>query len=565
MYCKVCGQDGPGDGICCTYCGSPFNSESIISNASSKIEIVEEMDTESLPKSRLGHRVEFTFPPLRWVLCIVFIILFLVLLCFPGFRRLIIRSFTPPNVLMKSVYSQALDDIFSQANIIDTQYNKESVAAEYQLEITNGDIALTLLADALGVDPTEIQGFSDVQILCDAVYDQNYLQAMYSFALCQKDIISLEQYVDAENQEQWLVFPELSDQALYVNMADNSSFSGIFEGNNQTLAKIDPQVLEDISIYYVKMLIEGFENINKSTENVNCGGISKRMTVINATVSSRQLCEILIEIIEDVSSNPDVAGIFYDMENQLGQNFYEDFLSSLELEKRQLQTALRQVDAFSNFTLYTYLNHKNKIVGVKLEYSNKGVLYPIFSCKTVTNGLQFGIEIEFVDSIRIQGSGKLGKGIDGTFLVTYGKQQICQIQLNDFLYKSDSVSGTFEIIPNEETVEHLIDQIDVYDAYLRVNRLSDFSIKINVIWNNENKNISATLLSNDELISKIYLSVEPKANKITNRFSADNALTAELWSSGINETAVDVLVEKLVGAGISRKVVCDYIKSDMDE
>lgn len=565
MYCKVCGQDGPGDGVCCTYCGSPFDSESIIANVSSEIETTEEADTILSSPSSFNSAFDFTLPPLRWILCIVLFVSFLVSLCFPGVRRLIIRNFTPPNVLMKSVYSQALEDIFSRANPSHTQYDDQSITAEYQLEIANGDVALTLLADALGADPTEIQGLSDIQILCDASYDQNYLQAMYSLSLCQKEMISLQQYVDAENQKQWLVFPELSNQALFVNMADNPSFSGVFERRTQNLAEIDPHVLEEISIYYAKMLIDGFENINKSIENVNCGGISKRQTVIKSTVSFRQLCEILIEINEDASSNPDVAGIFYDMENQLGQNFYEDFLASLELEKRQLQTALRQIDAFSNFTLYTYLNHKNKIVGVRLEYSNEGILYPIFSCKTVTNGLKFGIEIEFVDSIRIQGSGKLNEGIDGNFLVTYGENQICQINLNDFLYKSDSVSGFFEIIPNEEMVEHLIDQIGAYDAYLRANRLSDFSIKTNLNWNNENKNISAALFSNDELISRIYFSVKPNSKEIINEFSADDSLSADLWRASIDEKSIDALIGKLVDAGISRKVVCDYIKSEMDE
>ena len=565
MYCKVCGQDGPGDGVCCTYCGSPFDSESIIANVSSEIETTEEADTILSSPSSFNSAFDFTLPPLRWILCIVLFVSFLVSLCFPGVRRLIIRNFTPPNVLMKSVYSQALEDIFSQAKPIHTQYDDQSIAAEYQLEIANGDVALTLLADALGADPTEIQGLSDIQILCDAIYDQNYLQAMYSLSLCQKEMISLQQYVDAENQKQWLVFPELSNQALFVNMADNPSFSGVFERRTQNLAEIDPHVLEEISIYYAKMLIDGFENINKSVENVNCGGISKRQTVIKSTVSSRQLCEILIEINEDASSNPDVAGIFYDMENQLGQNFYEDFLASLELEKRQLQTALRQIDAFSNFTLYTYLNHKNKIVGVRLEYSNEGILFPIFSCKTVTHGLKFGIEIEFVDSIQIQGCGKLNEGIDGNFLVTYGENQICQINLNDFLYKSDSVSGSFEIIPNEEMVEHLIDQIGAYDAYLRANRLSDFAIKTNLNWNNENKNISAALFSNDELISRIYFSVKPKSKEIINKFSADDSLSAELWRDSIDEKLVDALIGKLVDAGISRKVVCNYTKSEMDE
>ena len=560
MYCKVCGQDGPNDGVCCTYCGSPFDSKTIIANSSSEIIVEEDVKPISLSQTNKD------LLPIRWILCGVSAILFVVMLCFPGFRRLVTRKFMPCTTLMQSVYSHTVEDIFSFAHPINTTSEDASAALEWSINIQNRESILLLMADALDVKSEDVRGLSDMQILCDTIYDQNFLSAFYGLSIGEQNILSLEQYLDLDLNRQWLLLPELSDQALLVDMPDDVDLSDYFNANNDTFAHIDPAVLEEVSIYYIKMLIDGFENINKSSEKVTCDGISQRVTVLKATISTRQLCKTLIDMLDDASCNSDVAFIIAEMENDLGQDYYEEFQLYLKQQKHQLQNVIAHLDKYSDFTLYTYLNAKNEIAGIKLEFSEDGTLYQVFSCRTVTKGTQFAVELILPNGIVLHGKGAVGQGISGDFFASDSQQLICQVILTDFVYRADEISGSVRLYPNEEIVEHLANQTGVYEAYLKAKRLPNFSAEIFLDWNNKNKNISISFFSNDDLLSCVYATVKEKELPLSNGLlEPGNYLDAEHWVSSLNESSVQALIDRLEYAGISSSFLQKNVKDNKDD
>ncbi len=556
MYCKICGQDGPDDVDSCVYCGFEFDSKD------KRSKIIEEpaLDiSENEPAANKKNRMPM--PLLISIVCFILVGVIIALFFLPGFGSTTIRFISSPSGLMGRVYRESIEKAISQAHMVSSWSSGDGISAKYYVDIDNREDVLSLLAEAMEAESKDIEGLSDIRISCDATYQNELLKAIYNLSLNEQEIIAMEQYVDRAKMQQWILFPELSDQPLFIDMDDEEISSSMSDPDAYTLVQIAPELLEEVSVYYTQMLIDGFENVNKSNMTVSYNGISQRMTVLKATISTRKLCETLTLIIDDAAMNPTVASIIYDMEVQMKQEYYTDFLNSLKREKMKLEELEQELDPYSQFTLHTYLNRYNEIAGIKLEYAEDGTLHQIFSCITVTKGNQFAAELVMWDGLMIEGMGIAGDQINGTFSFFNSDQLICKVVLTDFVCNSSNISGAVSMIPAEEIVEQLMDEIGCYQAYLEAGRLRDLSAEIVLDCNSDHKKIRIALCADKKIISSITVFAESKGiSPITvpqNTVIPTDNTDAEQWRSGMEKEAVEFLIDRLVNAGISRELLTE--------
>lgn len=556
MYCKICGQEVSDDISVCPYCGSEINTEKIISENTEESVLVYNQNAYSCNKKiRLSKLL--LIPIILGAIAGIIVLL----CCHPGIRSTAIRVFCSPSGLMEQVYCNSIQKTFSQANTVSPWSAGNSVAANYQMDIALGEEALSLLAASIDAKVVDVDGLSDVHISCDAAYQNDLLKAVYELSLQDHETITMEQYVDKSQMEQWIFFPELGSNPLFVDMNNQKVFSDIFPSNVQTMVTITPKQLEEVSVYYTRMLIDGFENVNKYHTKVSCNGISQRTTVLKAVISTRRLYQTMLSIMEDAAINPAVANIFYDIEKQTGREYYNDFQKDIEQKILILERLVQEEKSYSDFTLYTYLDRYNNIIGLKIEYSEGGILYPVLSYITATKGEEYAVELSLWNELKLEGTGIKGSHLNGSFSISRSDQLISDVAFKEFAYINGDVSGTISILPEEMIVEHLMDEAGCYQAYLQADRMQDFMMEVLMDWNSEHKETHIIFYSGKKVITNISVSATLKED-MPNDFPEgipkyNEFVDADNWQADIEEDTLKIIIERLVNAGIDGNLLTE--------
>ena len=543
MYCKVCGNNEDDQNNVCSCCGSSLKSDICALYADNDPHIVnsDQYSTDSKPRCM----------PL--ILCMSIVAgMLIILACMPGFRKMIVRNISTPAGLMERVYCQSVASIVSKVHSIDNTSHSGGIAAEYCADIQIGDTMLSMLAEEMGINAADICGLQDFQIICDAAYDENLLVAQYSLEQDGDRILSMEHYADKSALRQWIVLPDLTDQPLVIDVAKPEEFLALFD-HNDTLLDIDPKLLSEISIKYTKMLVGSFENVNKHFDKVTCNGLSQRVTVLRAAISTDKFYTTLIEMIDVASNDPEIASFFYQEDGQIQKAFYEDYVQSLNRQRMVLEDLIQQSDDYGSFVLSTYLNNKNEIVGVDLAYTQNGVSYSMFSFVVVRDGLRYSMQISFQDEYFILGTGSVAAGLEGNFSFCYTDQKICEISIKDFQYSSEKASGSIVMIPSEEIIEHLMDEAGMYDSYLNANRLPDFSVAMIFDCDPDHYSAMVSVSAEQELV-KVSISCIPKddiAIKLPEKVNdVADISDFEQWYSEMDDISISELLSRFEDAGI---------------
>lgn len=558
MYCKVCGQDGPGDGISCTYCGSPFSSKEIIFQR--ETENANDIIDDDVSLRRPISSKTLLIPIILFVITVICIVMF----CIPGLHFSIGNIFYSPSSQMEKVYCELITNVFDKTKNDDSHSFKDAMAAQYEADITLSPVFMTFFADVLDLNPDEISGLSNIQIECEASYNNDLLSAHYDLSFHEEEIISIEQYVDSAENQQYLRIPQLNDQLLHIDTSKDANLSNVMGIDSRAAAYIDPALLEEVCIYYTKMLIAGFDNINQYAQKVTVGDLSQKQTVLQASISHQQLCHTMIAILEDVSVNPRVCEIIRSIEEHTGKVYYEEFLKSLEKEKIELRKLLQQSNAYDTYTLYTYLNRRKEIAGIKLEYINDGNVYCVFSANTVMKGLQFATQMTLLERYGIQGTGTAGTSTNASFSVFDAQNLICGIVLTDFACDAGELSGNVRIVPAEQIVENVADAMGLYRAYLNAGRFPDLCIDFMLDCQSDALNTKITCYDRNGPL--MYGAFSANRNNDMSQVIQDlpnqSVLDLEAWRSTLNQDAVNALLDKFAHSSVIRNIFVNEASVD---
>lgn len=539
MYCKICGQDNQNDVDKCRFCGALLDSDCLVPGIS------DEIDLEETDHDALSDESDLSRKKILSIICLILAAVLLVLFCFRGFRSMLIRETSNPARLLKIVYTQKIEEAFSNSHLAEGLFPEDNMSVAYNTKIEIGDRLLSLLADSMAVSAEDILGLSDIMILCDASYNDGISKAKYDFALNDQHIISVEQYVDRNQKQQWLLLPEISNTAFVSNVAEKGSVS-------DNMLTLSPDLLNEVCNLYIKMLFDGFENINISKQTITVDEVTQRLFVLEAAISIDQLYQTILDIINDLKENEDVSKLLKDAESQTGLNYSDDFVKSLLDYSSQLQTIYEQMDTDNEFVLRTYLNQYNEIVGMQLSYIDDGFSYKVFSCITVTDNEEYAAQIVLFEYYQLQGTGTKGDSLNGNFSVSYSDRPLCQLEVYDFICNPSDICGSIIIKPEEKIVEHFLDQLGFYEFYLQADRLPELSLKLILNWNDNDKAIDLTAYTQMETLCCIEFAATPKSLQIIsipNNLSTDSDLSH--WLSNMDTQMFTALIDRLTNAGIN--------------
>ncbi|MBR3289237.1 MAG: hypothetical protein IKI63_00500, partial [Clostridia bacterium] len=228
-------------------------------------------------------------------------------------------------------------------------------------------------------------------------------------------------------------------------------------------------------------VVEGAKDVTKTTDEITIDGVTQTLTVYQANFTEKTLSDIFLSILQEVKQDPDIKQIVeniasfaedYGMDSDSFS--YEDFVDSVEEEIDKLKESAEDADdEDALFTMYTYVDGSDKVVGRKIEQNDEEALYYV----TVENGGRFATVFERDEEEVLTASGtKQGDRITGEYLLKEDGETTCKLSvtaLDEKALKNGSLDGTIRMVPSSDAIED--SSLEEYGSFLSV---MDIAIEI---------------------------------------------------------------------------------------
>ncbi len=553
MFCEKCGNTVSQGALFCTNCGAP-----IVDHRDNDTSV--DTDLDSLDLNIAGDSVErkkIRLKPLLWISSGVLIAgVLLAGLLIPGFRYFMERTFLPAKMLMVKAYSSSVEGVFESHLPISEIAG--DMAAEYEAQLTVSESSLSMLSMFMGANAEDILALTDITVTCDANRQGNLLKASYDLALRDTSVLTAEQYVDQSNGDLWLLLPQLNSQPLYVALPDSIDPSQKLDQNVLAAMQADPDVLQEIAIRYMEMLLDGFESIEKNTKAVKLNGLTERMTVLEAYTNEVELHNTLLNILETMQTDEDILSI---LDSSTNPNAAAQFKADVQQLMDQMKDSSVELNADHAYTLYTYLNNRNRIAGARLEYGSDEGIHDIFSCLKVSMGDDYAEEYTLFEDIVINGKGTIGEKITGNYKVFVSGTEMCRLELTDWEAAAEGLSGTLRLIPDEQMINAMLAQANMDPGFEMFSGMLDISLMINLNHQQDQAALNASLqVGSSDVIGVSLRSKQKEVQNIQLPAEYANAMDESgvtQWMSGVDVKAIQDLMNRLEQAGFSFALLPD--------
>ena len=302
----------------------------------------------------------------------------------------------------------------------------------------------------------------------------------------------------------------------------------------------------------MEMLLYGFESIEKDSKAVKLNGLTERMTVLEAYINEVELYNTLIDMLEEMLTDEELHSVLVSDSNP---NAVAQFKADVQQMMDQMKSSSVELDVDHSYTLFTYLNNRNQIVGIRLEYAGEEGVHDIFSCLTVSMGDDFAGEYTLFEDIIINGKGTVGQKVTASYKVFVSGAEMCQLELTDLGFSSDGLSGTLRVVPDQKIIDTMLLQANMDPGIGMLSSMLDLSLVINLNYRADDAWIDATLFAGSSDVLGISLKSTPKeVQQIqlpAEYIAVKDESGVEQWISGLDFFAIINLMDRLNQAGFS--------------
>lgn len=556
MFCMQCGWENPDGARFCNHCGTALTTATADSTWTADVaaddlpplndinELAGE-DNVSITPTQEQHKNKRSAPAPVWIVAfgILLASLIVFVLMFPTVSAFLKRSFTSPDKLLSHVYCSSAENLFSQMEAQSDRTVTDNKSFQADVHLVSGDRMMDLLSGALSANVDSIHGLSDIGVQADVSIENNLLKAVYTVALGNADILTAQQYVDSENKEMWLTFPQLQEQALYID------FSRQPESDILPALQLDSEKLESVTLKYLQMYLSGLQNVEKTKKTVKLQELTQKMTVLEATISHRALDELLIQMLSALKEDPDALELY----TQLSSGNQDGWIQLLDNSIAVLQAELDDMDTDNTYISRTYLNKRNDIVGVSLFYVEGNRQAEALSYITVLDGRRAAQKFVFDNDLVVVGSCTAEKKLSGNYTMYYKNEEICSAELKNCVYKGDNRSGSLQIVPTNQAVKDILKAMELNSALVDTGDFMDFAV--NICWESSDSGISynVSLLAEKSMLFGITIDAAEKQPEHIqlprNYVDAGNEEQFQQWIAQIPISSLDEIFNRIKQAG----------------
>ena len=554
MYCVKCGHPAEDGNVYCARCGAQLQKPLVIPEED---DVVQDTQTKRNP-------AVISMKPLLLIGSAVLILTSLVLLFlnFGAVKNWFIRSASSPEELLliayKSSVSSSLSPFVETYESVLTSVKAADSGVHSEITLKPGKQILDTLSYALYAEEGDLSWLSEIRLSTDLMQQDKLQECVLALELGNREIVSAEIIADSVNQKTYLSVPEMQPQ--WLMSAKKNDFNTVSPDMSKLYESLpSKQVLGQLAERYMDILLGGFSNVEKYSEEMTLDGISQDLTVLEAYIDHQDLLEVFAAVLQQAKTDEDIKQIlealnpwYNDVMEQsmvsyhdyFGTDYepvdlYREWIAKIDASLSELEEEFKHVDPKNHLYLYTYLDDNNKIVGSKLMIS--GMDEPI-SWLTISKDNQFVCQILFGE-LQIAGSGTITESLNGTYSVQTGKEELMQIRAENLTRSK----GTLYFEPSAFVLQQLAAEMQIADAA----DMADIVLCICFEENNTDSQCEFLVFSSD--VSLMELHISGKATEYPNILLPENVTDAANeeniynWLSGLDW---EHLLENLSDAGV---------------
>lgn len=501
--------------------------------------------------------------------------------------------FGKPEALRDKVVAEQIETV---ANNLSKQYGSSIQTVKDVLngdkhvnatmELVVGDTAEELLVDLLG-EYGGVDGVEDLVSKLDGTYislaggnTDDLFQWAYTVGIGGEELLSVGAVADLVNRELFVAVPTLSD--YYLDLSDvfadamteleTSIQQEDIEAIETALELLDAlpseEVINKLLNKYITVALTEFDDVSKDKETLSIGGIKEKVTVLETSVSEADAMAACKAVMKEATKDSDIKKIIVDLVDAInetsdigmsGDEVYEEFKSAVVMALEEMGEY--EPDTEEILVVTQYLNSAYEVAGIALEVEDEEVLY----FATAKKGNDFAFEMEVSGMEILTGKGTNKKGIvNGTFKIKVEDQQVATIKVTNFdqnVLEQGGFKGSFEITPDAELMDQLLDAADLPSAITSVVSLADLGLKLDVNSTPGNSSVQISITANSEVLVGLKMTTTVSDKKVTAP-SADK--TTEDVMEWIETFEPDQLLDVLGDLGVPSDLL-DELEDSFDE
>ena len=593
MFCSKCGKPTPDGQTVCDACAAPaVEAEEIVTAApEAPVEDAQPIelntpDFQPPKKKKKGGLIALIAAGVA-VVALALVMIF----CWANVASFFNRTFSSPEKYLVKVESKAIaesaDSICEIYGEGRQAYTSDfATSGDAQLRLTLGKQILSLAESYLaseGMD-SDLSWLSDIVVNMEMVMEEDGAQVTAGIGLDDTEVLSADVVLDGKTNTGYVGLPDMSDTYVRFDLEETAGmdYSEIWQemqSSQQTSALImrclpEEEALEEMINTYAALILAEIDEVEKSSETISVGGASQRVTVLTATISQEDLCDMGIAVLQKAQTDPAVAQILLNLNSAMKELYGDDFSEDLHSEiisamgqAIQSMQSSRTTSEIGNYIqLTTYVDHKDNITGRKIVvFSTGNAPVELLRYNTITKRnrttvdahLNAGIftgDPENYESLQITGESTESKGItDGTYRVIYQGSTVVTLGVQS----DESVEGvsscTVRITPGQEIMDSILDSMDLGIPSSVLS--DDLALAVSFRSSGNSGSISVNIMSGSESLIGISLSASDSSNELTipsKSFDVEDNVEGYIWLSSLDFAG---LFQRMEQAGVPEDLV----------
>lgn len=269
----------------------------------------------------------------------------------------------------------------------------------YKLEL--GQTVKTLLSMS-GIDFSNLE---NVEITAKGKKDENVLSDQVTALINGQSILSLNAYVDYENQEAYVQVPEMSQKYIDFSkkMKEVNSDPGDRVGweifTMQDMEKYFPETEKIKTLFrtYTDLFIDRMDSVEKGTAEIEASGVRAAYTDLKVTCKGKKVYDIFIEFLSTLKEDTTMKEIAENMGADIYKQYTEKITSALEdLKSQEAEASDEDIET----VMHVYVDGSGDIAGRSITFTTKDEENSPFTitCLEPQKGSDVGTEISVSDS-----------------------------------------------------------------------------------------------------------------------------------------------------------------------
>ena len=569
MICKNCGSELMEDMVFCGKCGAKVEAEEVAETVEAVeneevVETVETVEAEEVATPETSGSENATEPmseivenneeaqveeivkkKSKWKMwtaigVTVAIVAGIVAFAFPyvsnAFWQVILSDEEYFEHVIKSNVSDCVESVSdAYADMIDMYAKAESMHYDGKLEI--GEKAKSLIYD-YSYGSADIGWLNSFSYSGESGFDDGKIYGAASYSINDKHIIDVNTIIDGEAT--YMDFPGISDGGLRTEMyGDNADVIKALIAFYEVAP--DEKVMSELVVRYMAYIAESVEDVEKTSDTVEAGGVSKTYTKYTAKIDEEVVEDAIETVLTEAKTDKDIEKLIIEFcDSEDAEDVYKAYQDGID----ELLEELDMDDASFVFDFVIWVDAKGNITGMGVDFEG-GEVYAVNALDGKTSGTKFRVNAPDFN-LTFEGGSTLKSGkVNGEYALNVMGMDVVDVVLTDIDYslaKKDVLNGKIEISV-AKGAKAALELTEDDTASLIANAKIVLDSKATDVYNNA---FEIAAYSDNDMLLKLSIDTEPtKANVpvIDKYIDSDDFREYEEWYRTVGENILSKLSE----------------------